>query len=141
MGRVLRVVALRAGVQAMTPDDVREMLRVEFAKHIDRKGSTGMTAWAADWGVKKSHLSSFMTGKRDTPTSDVLNALGLEWRITRKVIRPPTEEEIDAAMTTAGGWTRATLAGWGVSWPPPKGWRKALIAQGIEARQGGGDQT
>lgn len=38
-----------------------------------------------------------------------------------------TEADIDAAMTRAGGWTKATLAGWGVPWPPPKGWKKALI--------------
>ncbi|RXR21563.1 hypothetical protein EQW78_17790 [Oerskovia turbata] len=38
-----------------------------------------------------------------------------------------TAAEIDAARTPAGGWTRATLAGWGVPWPPPKGWREALI--------------
>lgn len=37
-------------------------------------------------------------------------------------------EEINAAKTLKGGWTRDTLAGWGISWPPPKGWRKALIA-------------
>lgn len=28
--------------------------------------------------------------------------------------------------TKAGGWTKATLAGWGVPWPPPKGWLKRL---------------
>lgn len=36
--------------------------------------------------------------------------------------------EIEAAKTRKGGWTRETLAGWGVSWPPPKGWREKLIA-------------
>lgn len=36
-------------------------------------------------------------------------------------------EEIDAAKTTNGGWTKKQLAQWGVPWPPPKGWRKALI--------------
>jgi hypothetical protein len=41
----------------------------------------------------------------------------------------PTAEQIDAAKTPAGGWTRAQLAAWGVPWPPPRGWRKALIAQ------------
>lgn len=40
----------------------------------------------------------------------------------------PTAEEIDAARTAAGGWTRETLAGWGVPWPPPSGWRNRLIA-------------
>lgn len=39
----------------------------------------------------------------------------------------PSPEEIDAARTAAGGWTRETLAGWGVPWPPPKGWRARLI--------------
>lgn len=37
-------------------------------------------------------------------------------------------EEIEAAKTPAGGWTREVLAGWGVPWPPPTGWRKRLTA-------------
>jgi hypothetical protein len=39
----------------------------------------------------------------------------------------PTEQEIEAARTPAGGWTRAQLAEWGVPWPPRKGWKAALI--------------
>ena len=39
----------------------------------------------------------------------------------------PTADEIDAARTERGGWTREQLAQWGVPWPPPKGWRQALI--------------
>lgn len=39
-----------------------------------------------------------------------------------------TSEEIDAARTPGGGWTKKQLAAWGVGWPPPKGWRKALLA-------------
>jgi ribonuclease HI len=46
------------------------------------------------------------------------------------LIRPdthkPTPAEIEAAKSPAGGWTRKQLAGWGVPWPPPKGWRRAL---------------
>ena len=38
-----------------------------------------------------------------------------------------TAEEIEAARSRRGGWTAATLAGWGVPWPPPKGWRERLI--------------
>lgn len=38
----------------------------------------------------------------------------------------PTLQEIEAAQTPAGGWTRETLAKWGVSWPPRKGWRQRL---------------
>jgi hypothetical protein len=43
---------------------------------------------------------------------------------------PPTEEEIEAARTSRGGWTRAQLARWGVPWPPPRGWKKALVERG-----------
>ena len=38
----------------------------------------------------------------------------------------PTASEIIAARTPAGGWTKDTLAQWGVPWPPPKGWRRSL---------------
>ncbi len=40
-----------------------------------------------------------------------------------------TEAEINAARTPRGGWTRAQLAKWGVSWPPPKGWRRELLGK------------
>ncbi len=36
-------------------------------------------------------------------------------------------EEIDAEKTPSGGWTKASLEKWGVSWPPVKGWRQKLI--------------
>jgi hypothetical protein len=38
----------------------------------------------------------------------------------------PTKEEIEAAKTPNGGWTKKQLAQWGVPWPPPKGWIKRL---------------
>jgi hypothetical protein len=38
-----------------------------------------------------------------------------------------SEEEIEAGKSRRGGWTRDTLACWDVPWPPPKGWKKALI--------------
>ncbi|NKS00469.1 hypothetical protein GTA09_21515 [Rhodococcus hoagii] len=44
------------------------------------------------------------------------------------VVKRPTEAEIEAARTPAGGWTRETLAAWGVPWPPPKGWRKQFAS-------------
>ena len=40
----------------------------------------------------------------------------------------PTAAQIEAARTPAGGWTKDTLAQWGVPWPPPKGWRRKLEA-------------
>lgn len=42
-----------------------------------------------------------------------------------------TVADIEAKKTSAGGWTRATLAEWGVPWPAPKGWRKTILAHGI----------
>jgi hypothetical protein len=44
-----------------------------------------------------------------------------------------TAEEINAAMTPNGGWTKSRLEEWGISWPPPKGWKTSLIAQAGEA--------
>lgn len=40
-----------------------------------------------------------------------------------------TDEDVAAAMTPAGAWTAATLAAWGVPWPPPKGWRERLTGR------------
>jgi len=45
--------------------------------------------------------------------------------IMKKVIQL-TEEQIEAGRSPKGGWTRKQLAEWGVPWPPPKGWRRAL---------------
>lgn len=38
-----------------------------------------------------------------------------------------TKEEIESQMTANGGYTKATLAMWGVPFPPPKGWKRKLI--------------
>lgn len=40
----------------------------------------------------------------------------------------PTVEQIEAARTRNGGYTKAQLAEWGVPWPPPKGWKRNLVA-------------
>ncbi len=37
-----------------------------------------------------------------------------------------TKEQIEAARTPAGGWTRKQLELWGVKWPPHKGWKTRL---------------
>jgi hypothetical protein len=47
--------------------------------------------------------------------------------VSGSTVTAPSHDEIAAARTTAGGWTRSTLASWGVSWPPPKGWRARLV--------------
>ena len=55
----------------------------------------------------------------------------VEWTGARRV----SEAEIESAKTPKGAWTRHTLAGWGVPWPPPRGWKAALIA-GVPIEQG-----
>lgn len=47
----------------------------------------------------------------------------------------PTHEEIEAAKTPKGGWTKAQLAAWGVSWPPEKGWRQRVTTGGLKHRR------
>ncbi|EEW57127.1 hypothetical protein SCH4B_4384 [Ruegeria sp. TrichCH4B] len=41
----------------------------------------------------------------------------------------PSPDEVEKAKTQSGGWKRETLQNWGVSWPPPKGWRARLKEQ------------
>lgn len=56
-------------------------------------------------------------------------------RMPRRTPRPapvptepylPSPEVIENARSVRGGWSLATLAAWGVPWPPPEGWRADL---------------
>jgi hypothetical protein len=82
-------------------------------------------------------LSSYWRGKcRCDACRAVASAYNKERRAIRKaeqvqpglvpVISTPSPQEIWDARTPRGGWTRATLAGWGVPWPAPKGWKAEL---------------
>jgi hypothetical protein len=46
-----------------------------------------------------------------------------------------SEAEVMAARTPVGGWTMKTLTGWGVPWPPPRGWKAKLT--GIPSSEAG----
>jgi hypothetical protein len=48
-------------------------------------------------------------------------------------MRKFTEAEIEAGKSARGGFTRATLARWGVPWPPPKGWRKRITLRSVKS--------
>lgn len=64
--------------------------------------------------------------------------------LLRQCIRPPSPQEIQDARTPKGGWTRETLASWGVPWPPPKGWRAELerrYAERIDGRSHGSSSS
>ncbi|GAA2348390.1 hypothetical protein GCM10010431_85110 [Streptomyces kunmingensis] len=41
----------------------------------------------------------------------------------------PSPDEVAAAQSADGGWTKKQLAAWGVPWPPPQGCRKHLEAK------------
>ena len=38
----------------------------------------------------------------------------------------PAPETVAISGGAAGAWTAATLAEWGIPWPPPHGWRRTL---------------
>jgi hypothetical protein len=41
-----------------------------------------------------------------------------------------TAADIEAGRSPKGGFTRKQLAAWGIGWPPPQGWKEALLAGG-----------
>ena len=43
-------------------------------------------------------------------------------------MRRLTEAQIEALKSPRGGFTRKALASVGVPWPPPAGWRRALLS-------------
>jgi hypothetical protein len=55
------------------------------------------------------------------------NSLELIVQIKEGGVKKLTAKEIDAARSPKGGFTKETLVGWGIPWPPPKGWRQMLI--------------
>ncbi len=67
----------------MTLDEVRKILIREGKKCQIYRGTSGVTAWCSEHGVSKARASEFLSGKR-LPTTDILEALGLEWRVMRK---------------------------------------------------------
>lgn len=42
------------------------------------------------------------------------------------------KDRIESLRTPRGGWTKKTLTGLGVPWPPPRGWKKALERGAVE---------
>jgi len=43
-------------------------------------------------------------------------------------------QKIMSLRTEKGGWTKESLSSLGVSFPPPKGWKKSLLAQAVEKK-------
>lgn len=67
----------------MTLDQVKKMLLRRAKPYRKYRGTTGVKAWCEAHEVNRSHVSSFLSGKRH-PGNDLLEALGLEWRVMKK---------------------------------------------------------
>lgn len=57
--------------------------------------------------------------------------MGKKMKAARKIIKAgafvlPSPRDVEAAKSPRGAWTAATLARWGVRWPPKEGWRAEL---------------
>ena len=53
--------------------------------------------------------------------SDALFNFGIEH--SREHLEP-CPAQIEAARRPGGAWDASTFVGWGIPWPPPKGWKK-----------------
>jgi hypothetical protein len=71
----------------MTLEQVRKLLLRRCKPFISGYGNsqTGIRPWCEAHGVASTHASEFLNGKRG-PAPDLLDALGLEWRVMRKPI-------------------------------------------------------
>lgn len=75
----------------MTLDQVRKLLLREAKKHQTYKNRSGIYSWCKANSVARSHANEFLNGKR-LPTTDLLEALNLEWRVMPK--RRPKAEDL-----------------------------------------------
>lgn len=66
----------------MTLEQVRNLVLRKAKPYTGQKGF-GLRGWCEANGVAQTHASDFMSGKRN-PGNDLLEALGLEWRVMRK---------------------------------------------------------
>lgn len=73
----------------MTDDAVRALLLKRAKRFAKYRGATGVIGWCHKHGVSRSHTNEFLNGKRGAAT-DLLDALGLEYRIVRKTRLTPS---------------------------------------------------
>ncbi|MFI6955529.1 hypothetical protein ACIBJI_18865 [Nocardia sp. NPDC050408] len=133
----------------------------ELAIEIDSRNNTRSLAKLVDefearscagiwlrWGPKTAASHSFTGASGFDPELvvpppivmvflDIMCHKKLYYRPAIEVaVKPPaTPDEINAARTPRGGWTRDQLAEWGVPWPPPRGWQEKLLRQAGRSEQ------
>lgn len=87
----------------------------EVAHQLHREGAYQFTStnhhhrWAILKSAVKRHLS------REVVTVESGPCITAAW--------------LRQCSSPAGGWTRRQLAALGISWPPPKGWKRSLIGR------------
>lgn len=92
----------------MTLEQVRKRLLRVCKPYTSKDGrGFGLKAWCRANGVASTHASDFLAGKRN-PANDLLEALGLEWRVMPK-------RKLDEDHYLSNGWvhfnpTKSTLA-------------------------------
>jgi len=91
-------------------------------------------SWQGTQHTTGSLSSYFKRGCR----CDACKGVASTWQRERKAAKKgvPSPQEILDARSPAGGWTKKTLAGWGIGWPPPKGWRADLNSRYAELTGG-----
>lgn len=73
----------------MTDSEIRKMVLVAAAAYRGpHLGDTGLANWCRVHNLHRSAVSAFMRGRRP-PAADMLDVLGLEWRLMRKKSEQP----------------------------------------------------
>ena len=71
----------------MTLDQLKKLLLKKMAKFSGKgragPAGIGLSGWCKHHNVNKGHVSQFLNGHRG-PDTDLLEALGLEWTVSRK---------------------------------------------------------
>lgn len=107
-------------MRSFLPREMNKKRRSASASY--RKSKTGFSSGPAS-AVRRIHPE----------TGEVIETVSLSKKALKTV--GASAAEIEAAKSPAGAWTRETLAKWGVSWPPRRGWKKRLIDEHARAQR------
>ncbi len=110
--RESRKVACRGCDERMSPKRVDRRGLCATCQHISTRSVAGSPALGGGAPAGRSSPRVADRGTAGIPAGRTL-----------------TVEQVDAAWSPAG-WDRHVLAGWGVPWPLPPGWRAALLTAG-----------
>src|SRR6185437_15362739 len=101
--------------RANTADDL-PMVMQPGPDYTPRYSKAEREAWTKARQIESSPSAWARRTRNDR--ADARRALEAEHRPHPSDV--PSPADVEAARTRHGGWSRETLAGWGVAWPPPK---------------------